>query len=98
MPQEQDQAAMLMQLMQPGATPPDQAPAPGVNMQDPGAPVDWDALTRDLQLAPEEVQILQIPRPGGGPSLGERIQALRPNVGGFQMGVDGNQITANRKF
>ena len=51
----------------------------GVSFEDPTG-VDFGALFPGLQLSPEEVQTLQVRAPDEGPSLRQRLEALRPGL------------------
>lgn len=98
---EQD---LLMQVMgsaqAPGQAPPGRGPtsAGGINLNDPAA-IDWGVLAREYQLTPEQVQILQIPAPAEGPSLGERLERMRTlNAGGFELKLEDNGISGTMPF
>ena len=69
------------------------------NFDDPES-IDWGALARSYGLDPQEVQQLQIPTPSGGPSLQQRLQALRPNVnlGGLNLSTDGRRVQGRMTF
>lgn len=70
-----------------------------ISLDDP-ANIDWNALMANLQLTPEEVQMLQVPEPGEGRSLADRLQALRPqmNLGGMNIQLEDNGISGSLRF
>lgn len=78
---------------------PMQGPPQPLNLDDP-ANIDWGALASQYQLSPEEVQMLQIPGPEQGPSLADRLQALRPqmNMGGMNIRLEDNGISGKLRF
>ena len=95
---------LLMQVMgsaqAPGQAPPGRGPASmgGINLADPAA-IDWGTLAREYQLTPEQVQMLQIPAPAEGPSLGERLERMRTlNTGGMEFKLEDNGITGSMRF
>lgn len=75
-----------------------EGPERPVNMHDPAA-IDWASLAQTYSLTPEEVEQLRV-APVEGPSLQERIQALRPNIdlGPVQLGTSGRKVTATIPF
>lgn len=70
-----------------------------MNLNDP-TQIDWGALAQRFQLTQEEVRQLQLAPPSSGPSLAQRLQALRPNVnlGPLNLSTDGRRIQGSMKF
>ena len=73
----------------------------------PQAPIGLDDPTQlieryrsALNLTPAEVQQLSVPQAQGGPSLQDRIQALRPNVnlGRLNLSTDGHRVQGRMRF
>ena len=92
---------LLMQVMG-SMQAPGQAPPPnrvgGINLDDP-ANIDWGALAQEYELTPEQVQMLQIPAPAEGPSLGDRLERMRTlNAGGMELKLEDNGISGTMRF
>lgn len=90
----EEKQAMLMQVMGAHESPP--GPVQG-NFQDPEAAL-LGVFQQRFNLSPEEVQQLQVPAPEEGLTLRQRLERLRPNTGGIEWGVDGEQITGRVEF
>ena len=75
---------------------PEDAP---IDFNDPSQ-IDWGALAQRFQLTPEEVRQLQLAPPAGGPTLAERLQALRPQmqIGPLNLSTDGRRVQGSVKF
>lgn len=70
-----------------------------VNLSDPGT-IDWNALQAQYSLTPEEVQQLQVPSVSQGPSLAQRLQAMRPQarIGNLTLSTNGQRVQGRMKF
>ena len=100
-----DKQQLMMELMSgPGAQNPEPVAMdfggqknPMLDFNDPEAAL-LGLFQRRFNLSPEEVQQLSIPSPEPGLTLRQRLERLRPEIGGMRLGVDGNQITGNVRF
>lgn len=88
----------MMQMQEAQHTPPEGALS-GANLQDPMA-IDWNRLRSTLQLSDDEIRQLQTPAPEGGPTLQERLQALRPGVdlGQLNLELTGRGVQGRMQF
>ena len=75
-----------------------QGPPEPIGFDDPEAALEM--LREQFDLSDEEVAELSVPSPPGGPSLADRIRQLRSqaNVGGVELGVDGQRVTGRVEF
>lgn len=92
-----DPQGMLMNIM--GMQESQHAQQP-VSFEDPMEMLNWDEIAREFQLSPEEVQQIRIRPPGQGPSLVQRLQALRPQmqIGDMEIQLEDNGISGRMEF
>lgn len=92
-----DPQGMLMNIM--GMQEGQHAQQP-ISFEDPMEMLDWGEIAREFQLSPEEVQQIRIRPPGQGPSLVQRLQALRPQmqIGDMEIQLEDNGISGRMEF
>lgn len=69
-----------------------------VDLNGPGEP-DWHALASQYSLSPAEIAQLQIPAAPQGPTIQQRLEALRPHIGQLGLTTNGrNQVGVRGKI
>lgn len=62
--------------------------------------MDLQTLADRLELSPEEIEVLSAPTLPDGPTMQDRLRALRPslNLGGGELSTDGRKVEWRMEF